>query len=186
MAWCWTCAKSLTEINDDHLLTYACVTKLQYVNQLIFSFMLFSCWIETGNWRCKIGFPSKTHLRLQLREISFVYYLFFSWQITLKFCTERHSITVVICVFYKYIIYFGQNFRSHATPSRQLREDIWAWDQTRDMQGARPLCVLWNILDTLNPRGEFSSGKASAYSIILSTKLYIFILNTGILETGSI
>ena len=73
MAWCWTCAKSLTEINDDHLLTYACVTKLRYVNQLIFSFMLFSCWIETGNWRCyKIGFPSETHLRLQFREISFV------------------------------------------------------------------------------------------------------------------
>ena len=158
-----------------------------YVNQLIFSFMLFSCWIETGNWRCcKIGFPSETHLRLQFREISFVYYLLFSWQITLKFCTERHSITAVLCVFYKYIIYFGQNFQSHATPSRQLREDIWAWDQTRDMQGAWPLCVLWNILDTLNPRGEISSGKASAYSIILSTKLYIFILNTGILETGSI
>ena len=83
MAWCWTCAESLTEINDDHLLTYACVTKLRYVNQLIFSFMLFSCWIETGNWRCcKIGFPSETHLRLQFREIWFVYYLLFSWQIT--------------------------------------------------------------------------------------------------------
>ena len=73
MAWCWTCGKSLTEINDDHLLTYASVTKLRYVNQLIFSFMLFSYWIETGNWRCcKIGFPSETHLRLQFREISFV------------------------------------------------------------------------------------------------------------------
>ena len=105
MAWCWTCAKSLTEINDDHLLTYACVTKLRYVNQLIFRFMLFSCWIKTGNWRCcKIGFPSETHLRLQFREISFVCYLLFSWQITLKFCTERHSITAVLCVFYKYMI----------------------------------------------------------------------------------
>ena len=105
MAWCWTCGKSLTEINDDHLLTYACVTKLRYVYQFIFSFVLFSCWIETGNWRCcKIGFQSETHLRLQFREISFVYYLLFSWQITLKFCTERHSITAVLCVFYKYMI----------------------------------------------------------------------------------
>ena len=50
---------------------------------------------------CNIWYPSKTHLKLKSREISFVHNIRFSCPIVLKFCTEHGSITAVLCATFR-------------------------------------------------------------------------------------
>ena len=53
--------------------------------------------LPRGHERGNIGYPSKKHLKPKSREISFAHYLFPSYTIILKFCTEHGGITVVLC-----------------------------------------------------------------------------------------
>ena len=50
---------------------------------------------------CNKGYPSKTHLWLKSREISFVQNIPFGSEIVMKICTEHDSDTVVLCAHFQ-------------------------------------------------------------------------------------
>ena len=53
---------------------------------------------DTGPWGlCNIRYPSKTHLKLKPREISFIHDIRFSCLIVLTFCTEHGTDIALLC-----------------------------------------------------------------------------------------